>query len=194
MSRLRRFALFVLVVASLAAGACGDPPEKEMQQAQAAIDAARVAGADHYAREEFTAAQEALKRAREAVDQRDYRQALNQALDSRERAQSAVTLTADHKAAARTVAGRALADASVALNDARVKLRAAEAAHVAAAKLADARAAIAAGDRALQKARASVDQGDYLAVPAAVTGEIARLRATAHDLDAMVASPTRRRR
>ena len=57
-----------------------------MQQAQGAIDAARAAGADQYAREEFTAAEDALKRSHEAVAQRDYRQALNTALDARERA------------------------------------------------------------------------------------------------------------
>ena len=70
--------------------ACGgEPPDKEMQQAQGAIDAARAAGADQYAHEEFAAAQEALTHANEAVEQRDYRLALNHALDSRERAQNA---------------------------------------------------------------------------------------------------------
>src|SRR2546428_14104665 len=102
-----------------------------MQRAQAAIDAARAAGADQYAREDFAAAQEALKHAREAVDQHDYRLALNYALDSRERAQSAAKLAADQKATARTDAGRTLADASAALAEARGKPKAAEAAHLA---------------------------------------------------------------
>ncbi len=194
MSRLRGFASLVILVASLAAAACGDPPEKEMQQAQAAIDAARKAGAEQYAREDLTAAQETLKRAREAVDQRDYRLALNHALDSRERAQNAATLAAEHKATARTDAARALADASAALNDAQVKLKAAEVAHVAAGKLAEARAAIADGDRALQKARATVGQGEYVGVPGTLSGVIARLHATARDLDALVSSSPRRHR
>ena len=76
-------ALFVTI------GCGGEPPDKEMQQAQGALDAARAAGADRYATEEFTAATLALVNAKEAVDQRDYRLALNHALDSRERAQNA---------------------------------------------------------------------------------------------------------
>src|SRR4030088_2953978 len=90
MSALGRLGMVWLIAVSILSTACrGDPPEKEMQQAQGAIDAARAAGADQYAREEFTAAEEALKHAREAVDQRDYRAALNAALDARERAQTA---------------------------------------------------------------------------------------------------------
>ena len=46
--------------AALTVRACGDPPDKEIQQAQAAIDAARAAGADRFAREEFAAAEDAL--------------------------------------------------------------------------------------------------------------------------------------
>ena len=91
LSRCRRrvAALVARRVRGVTGAACGDPPDKEMQQAQGAIDAARAAGADQYARDEFTAAEDALKRAHEAVDQRDYRQALNNALDARERAQTA---------------------------------------------------------------------------------------------------------
>src|SRR5205807_5231258 len=98
----RRWLLSVAIAAAIGNAACGDPPDKEMQQAQGAIDAARAAGADQYAHADFVAAQEALKRAQDAVDQRDYRLALNHALDSRERAQNAVKAAADQKAAART--------------------------------------------------------------------------------------------
>src|SRR3954464_6741314 len=112
MSPLRRLVLSLAVVAAIAGAACGDPPEKEMQQAQGAIDAARAAGADQYAHEEFAAAQEALKHANEAVEQRDYRPALNHALDSRERPQNAAKLAADGKAAARVDADRAISSAT----------------------------------------------------------------------------------
>ena len=78
----RAWALLALLV--LFTTACGgDPPDKEMQQAQGAIDAARAAGAAVYATEELAAAQLALTRAEEAVSARDYRLALNHALDSR---------------------------------------------------------------------------------------------------------------
>jgi hypothetical protein len=89
--------------------ACGAPPSKELHQAQGAIDAARAAGADDYAREEFEAAVAALARAERAVSERDYRLALSQALDSRERAQSAAKLAASQKAQVRSEAERMLA-------------------------------------------------------------------------------------
>jgi hypothetical protein len=165
-----------------------------MQQAQGAIDAARAAGAEQYALEEFTAAQEALKHAREAVDQRDYRLALNHALDSRERAQNAAKEAGDHKATARADADRALMDASAALVDARLKLKAAEGAHIPSAKLGDARAAIADGEQAVQKARAAFGKGEYLSIAGAVSATTPRLRGAARDLDALTASATHRRR
>src|SRR6185436_8477379 len=90
------------LVATLCVAACTTPPDKEIQQAHGAIDAARAAGADRYAPAEFNAAQEALRRANAAVDDRDYRLALNHALDARERAQAAAKEAADHKATART--------------------------------------------------------------------------------------------
>src|SRR4029077_14429983 len=78
MSSTRRLLLSLAVLVAMTGAACGgDPPDKEMQQAQSAIDAARTGGADQYARDEFTAAQDALKRAQEAVTERDYRLALN---------------------------------------------------------------------------------------------------------------------
>ena len=88
---------------SLTIGCGGEPPEKEMQQAQAALDAAHAVGADKYATAEFKAAQAALANAQEAVTQRDYRLALDRALDSRERAQNAAKEATDGKAAARMV-------------------------------------------------------------------------------------------
>ena len=42
MSRASIVAAFVLIVASAATMACGAPPDKEIQQAQGAIDAARA--------------------------------------------------------------------------------------------------------------------------------------------------------
>src|SRR5436190_23929156 len=113
---LRRSFASTLVLFALSSFACGgDPPDKEIQQASNALDAARAAGADRYAVEEYTAAVEALKNARAAVDQRDYRLALNDALDSRERAENAGRLAVDGKAAARSAAERALTAASAAL-------------------------------------------------------------------------------
>src|SRR3979490_1988429 len=93
-----RLVLSLALLAAVAGAACGDPPNKEMDQAQGAIDAARAAGADRYAATEYTAATDALKRSQDAVAQRDYRLALNEALDSREHAQNAAREGADTKA------------------------------------------------------------------------------------------------
>ncbi len=55
-----------LVIVILSAS-CAEPPNKEINQAQGAIDAARAAGADRFAAAEFSAATDALKRSEEAV-------------------------------------------------------------------------------------------------------------------------------
>src|ERR1051325_9059375 len=126
----RRHLAAVLVALSCAVSSCrDDPPEREMQQAQSAIEAARAAGAEQLAREEYAAAQESLKRARTAVDQRDYRLALNNALDSREHAQTATKQTNDIRTKGKAESDRAIREASNALADARVQIKAGAAAH-----------------------------------------------------------------
>ncbi|PYR32924.1 MAG: hypothetical protein DMF92_00505 [Acidobacteria bacterium] len=189
-----RFGLAAAVVASLTVGGCGAPPDKEIDQAQGAIDAAGAAGADQYAHEEFLAAQEALKHAHEAVDARDYRLALNHALDSREHAQSAAKEAADHKAMARSEAERALGDITAVLTATHAKLKAAETARAPAKTLAEARRVIADTEGAVQKARAAFDRGDYLAVPVTIAGVTRRLAVTAHSLDAVAVPAVKRRR
>src|SRR5262252_10329615 len=120
----------VAVVAALAGAACGDPPDKEIQQAQGAIDAARAAGAEEYAHDELAAADKALKDATGAVSDRDYRLALNHALDAREHAQAAAKQTVDAKAVARADADRILREAARSLAEARARLKTAEGARV----------------------------------------------------------------
>jgi Domain of unknown function (DUF4398) len=194
MSSTRRLLLTLAVLATMAGPACGgDPPDKEMQQAQTAIDAARVGGADLYARDEFTAAQDALKRAQDAVVQRDYRLALNNALDAREQAQAAAKTTVERKATARTDAERALAAATASLNDARAKLKAAETARASTRALSVSRRTITDGDTAVQKARTVFAQGAYLDAVSTATAATAALKAAAHDLEATTTPGAHRR-
>jgi len=173
--------------------ACADPPDKEMQQAQVAIDAAKAAGADRYAATDFTAAQEALKQANDAVAQRDYRLALNHALDARERAQTAAKDAADRKAAARIDSDRAVAHASTALGEARARLKAAENAHIQPRALTDARRTIASVEQAVQKARAAREREDYLDAMEMVNGAASRLQGVMRELDAATPAALRRR-
>ena len=191
---MRRLVLSLALLAAVAGAACGDPPDKEMQQAQAAVDAARAAGADRFARDEFAAAEDALKRAHEAVAQRDYRLALNAALDARERAQTATQQAVDAKAAARIDAERALAEADAALHESRAKLKSAEAAHAAAKLLSAARRTIADGETAVQEARTAMNEGDYRRAIERSRSASASLQGTTRDLEAVPTSGTRRRR
>jgi len=193
----RRRLLSLAVVAAIAGAACGDPPDKEMQQAQGAIDAARAAGADQYARDEFTAAEDALKRAHEAVDQRDYRQALNSALDARERAQTAAKESVNGKAKARVDAEKALSEAATALSGAQARLKSIETSAPrsigGARAVAGARKAIASEEAAVQEARTAFDKGDYRAAIDKAAAATARLHASTRDLDTAVPTTGRRK-
>jgi hypothetical protein len=182
-----------VVAAVTATAACGDPPDKELQQARTAIESARGAGADLYAREEFSAAETALKNATDAVDQRDYRLALNRALDARERAQNAAKEAVTRKAAVRADASRALAVAGRAVDDTRAKLKSAEAARSPVRVLTPARRAIADADLAVQEARTAFGQGAYASVIESATAITTRLRGVVRDLDGGAASAPRRR-
>jgi hypothetical protein len=192
----RRMLLPLVLSAALATltAACGEPPDREIQQAKDAIAAAKAAGADVYARDEFTAAEQALQHASEAVAQRDYRLALSNALDAREHAQNATREAADRKTAARADAERTIAATSAALAEARARLRAAEAARVSPKVLAEARRSIGNVDQTLQKARTAQTNGDYVTALDSAKAAMSRLQAVAHDLEAASTAAARRRR
>ena len=194
MSFVRRLRLPLVLTAVLLISACGDPPDKELQQARSAIESARGAGAEVYARDEFSAAESALKGANEAVDQRDYRLALNRALDARERAQNAEKEAVSRKAAARTEASRAVAAAGRALDEARARLKTAEGARVPARVVAPARRSIADDEVAVQEARTAFGQGDFAHATEVAGAATTQLRAVAKDLESATAPAPRRRK
>ena len=162
MVRRRVLLLSSLLLPGFVIVACSEPPNKELHQAQGAIDAARAAGAAIYAPEELKGAVDALTRAQEAVGQRDYRLALNHALDSRERAQAAAKRAADERAAARSDAERLLADTTAAISIASVRLKAAEDARTPAQSIATLRAAIETARKATEAAGNALAKEDYL--------------------------------
>lgn len=190
----RRGWLSLLLVAGFAA-ACGEPPSKEMSQAQGAIDAARAAGAESYAPADFKAAVDALARSQQAVDQRDYRLALNHALDSRERAQNAAKVAADQKAAVRSETERLLSDTALALVQTNTRLKQIEASKATRRQAANARPKIDAAENGVQKARAQLEAGDYLAARETLRAAMEQVREAARELEAVtVAQPARKRR
>jgi hypothetical protein len=184
---LRVVRCLALITAILSAS-CAEPPSKEMNQAQGAIDAARAAGADKFASIEFNAAIDALKRSEEAAIARDYRQALNHALDSRERAQNAARLAVEGRADARGQAERGIAEVATLLSRAQAQLKDPDIARVNPPQLKAPRATIAAAEGMLQEARTALKAEDYPAVAKALNGTAARLQAALTQIDA-AASP-----
>src|SRR5215216_4740130 len=147
----RRSAIPWLLIALLVV-ACAEPPNKEIGQAQGAVDAARAAGADRYATEEYTAATQSLKEAGDAVTQRDYRLALNHAIESREHAQNAARQAAETRARLRGDVERSLAQVAALLAQANARMAAAEQARVPRRALREAQQALARVNADVQKA------------------------------------------
>lgn len=166
-----------------------------MDQAQGAIDAARAAGADQYAAEEYAAAVDALKRSHDAVGQSDYRLALNNALDSRERAQNAARQAADGKAQTRADVERTQAEVNNLLTVARARIEVARKTRAPRRVVNAATEALASIEADVQKAGEAVKAGDYLAARPLLREIRARIGKTITDLDqATTTQPPRRRR
>jgi len=173
--------------------ACAEPPSKEMNQAQGAIDAARAAGAEQYAPTEFQAAVSALAASEQAASVRDYRLALNHALDGRERAQNAARAAVDARANARGDAERALAAVDVLHNRARARQRDPEVRALAPPSVREPTTTIADAEVILQEARSALAAADYPLVLRLVEGRAAALEGALRALDAAAAAPPPRR-
>jgi hypothetical protein len=182
------------VVAALCLIACGDPPNKEIDQAQGAIDAARAAGADRYAAMEYSAATDALKRAQDAVAQRDYRQALNEALDSREHAQNAAREAAETRAQLRGEVERDMAQIAALMAEANTRLAAANRSRASRRVIDGPRKELAAVDEHVQKAGAAMKADDYLAARTELQGVKERIQAALRALQAPGVQSSRRAR
>lgn len=175
------------MTAALLCFACAAPPNKEMDQAQGAIDAARAAGADRYATTEYAAATDALKNSNDAVAVGDYRLALNHALESREHAQNAARGAADAKARVRGEVEHSITEITALVAQARNRLTAAERARVSRRLLQQPRADLAAAEAALQEAGEAVAGEDYLAARETLDGVKERVDTTLAAIDATMA-------
>ena len=182
-----------IVVALFVVG-CAEPPNKEMDQAQGAIDAARAAGADRYASTEYTAATGALKRAQDAVTQGDYRQALNEALDSREHAQHAAREAAEDRAQLRGEVERDMAQIAGLIAEANTRLAAASRTRASRRAIDAPRRELADVNDRVQKAGAAMKADDYLAARTALQGVKERIEGAMKALEAPAAQSSRRGR
>jgi hypothetical protein len=154
---------------------CSEPPDKERQQAEGALEAARAAGGEVYAPTEFQDAQASLKKYDDAVAQRDYRLALNHALEARDRAYEAVKQASNKKAELRSQADRLLQELQTLVVTAGLRLTTlpGRAAGSAAERL---RTSHDNGNKALQEARSRSEKQDYPGAIAALTPAIDGLR------------------
>jgi hypothetical protein len=181
-----------VLVALLALG-CAEPPHKEMDQAQGAIDAARAAGADRYATTEFTAATAALDSANAAAAGGDYRLALNHALESREQAQNAARTASETRARLRGDLERSMAELTVRLAQTRSRLSATPRTRAAAVALKRAGEELAAADTSLQEAGKAIGADDYAKATPALDDARARLEKAVGALETPPSQSPRRR-
>ena len=184
----------VCIVFALFIAACAEPPNKEMDQAQGAIDAAHAAGADRYAATEYTAATDALKRAQAAVAQGDYRQALNEALDSREHAQNAAREAAEARAQLRGEVERDMAQIASLIAEANTRLAAASRSRASRRVIDAPRRELAAVNERVQKAGAAMKADDYLTARTALQGVKERITRAMRTLETPTVQSSRRRR
>lgn len=164
-----------------------------MDQAQGSIDAARAAGADRYATEQYDAAVKALQNAEAAVAQRDYRLALNHALDSRDRAQRAAKEAATQQAVQRSAAERRLGQVTASLDQAKQRLKMAESARLPRRSLAAARVAIGEAEASLQKAGTGIQQDNYKMSQEQLAESAKNLETAMAEIDTVMKTRPRRR-
>jgi len=170
-----RLSLVLIVLAGTAA--CSEPPDKERQQAEGALNAAREADAAAYAPEPLHAAEAALQKYDDAVAQRDYRLALNNALEARDRAYEAVKQAGNTKAELRSLAEHLATELEAQINSGTLRL-ASSAFQRAASPAADhLRASIRTATSSLQEARTLMDKHDYQHVVSRLKPVVEGLRA-----------------
>lgn len=174
---------------ALAFSACSEPPDRERQQAEGAVQAARAAGADVYAPAELQDAEASLRKYDEAVAQRDYRQALNNALEARDLAYEAVKQAGNKKAELRSQADRLLAELDTLVDMAGARL--VGAGRLTGAAAARVRASRDAGRRVLQETRSQAARQDD---PAAVERISRAVEVLRRDLDGSESAASKRRK
>ena len=184
--------LLVIALLLLATAGCSGPPQKEIDQAREAVDAARAAGAERYAPTEYTAAASSLQKAHAAVDLRDYRQALNYAIDARQRAVEAARVAADGRTRAKAAVEALYGEVATIANRLQSALRGAETA-APAKTLRAGQASLRDGRALLQKASAAITAGNYEEATRTLTAVRGKLEGALVDVQNIPPRPPRKR-
>lgn len=179
---MRAFPAVLLSLSLLAA--CSAPPQKEIDLAQGAIDAAQAAGAEQYATQELASASASLQEAHDASAQRDFRLALTRALDAHDRALEAARAAAEGHARARGETDAAITSARAAVDRLAQRIETPETALLPKTDVQAARKTLATAQADLQEAGAAVTAGDYASARTRVEGISGRISAQLEALDA----------
>lgn len=184
--------LCALLALCAAPAGCTEPPTREIDQAQAAVEVAVSVGAERFAPDDLTAARTALVQARDAVIQRDYRLALSHAITGRDRAQTATRNAAEARATLKRETQAGLAEvlslearaqrviATAPPGAARVRARRARPLH--------ARLTV-----SVQEVRAAVEAGDDVKASEALPGLTTALEQLVAELEGSPAAQSSRR-
>lgn len=172
---------------------CSAPPQKEIDRAQQAVDAAKAAGAELYAPDIFNEASAALQQSHEAVSQRDYRLALSRAVDASDRAQEAARAAADNKAKVRSQTEATVNAVNVSVNHLQARVKVAEEVRVPPRDLATARATLKNAEGTLQKARSLLASENYAAATQTVSGLDSQIQSEIKVVDAAITLRTAHR-
>ena len=196
LSLVRALPAVILSIAFLSA--CSTPPQKELDLAQGALDAARAAGAETYAPNEIAAASNTLQQARDAIAQRDFRLALTRALDAHDRALEAAKAAAEGQVRAHAETDAAVTAARTAVQTLARRLELPDIAKLPKQEVEAARATLKAAQDDVQKAGAATAAANYAEAKQAIAGLSARIAVQMQALDAAAtkkpARPVRRTR
>ncbi len=154
---------------------CSAPPQKERDQADSALTAAKAADGSEYAQSEIQSAVASLIEYDRAVSNGDYRAALSHAISARDAAYHASKVAGERKAAARSEAERLIVDFEGQVMVARSRLGGSPPA-LAPAVAARTKATVKTAPKLLQDARTRLEKQDYKGVVALLQNALQTLR------------------
>lgn len=149
-----------LLLVALLAGACGEPPTREIAAAAAQLEKARKEGAEGYAADRWKEAAAALETARSRTQLGDYKGALSAANDAADKARAARSAAAVAKTVARGAAETALTEVAVILDEIEAIQREAATARVPEEAFADLRPGLEELRQARDRVAATLTGGD----------------------------------